>query len=146
MLIYYGKSSFNSILYSSVGSIFISAFLAFVGNYSQNGISSDLIWNALSYVFSVVATLLAVWIMVFIFKKFQNLGMNIYLNLLIVLLIASVVNSLIYFGLTFIVLGTLGKTFLLSLAGSYIGKTITIAFCLLAYFITTKWQPRVIKF
>lgn len=135
MFIDYDKSSYRSLLYSGVGSILLTAFFAFVGNSLAFGFSDSLYWTALSYVFSVIGTLLAVWTMIWLYGKLVARGWNVYVVIAVCLLIASLINSAIYFGLNFIVTASLGENFLLTLAGSYIGKTFTIVFCLLAFFV-----------
>jgi len=133
MYIQYGKSAMKSVLYTSVASIFFTALLGFAGSYSQNGVSSGLIWSSLSYLNSIIATLIAIYAMIFVFDWLRKKHFNSYFNIIIVLIIALVLNTIIYFGLTFIFSGSLGSDFLNSLAGSSIGKVIATLLCVLIF-------------
>lgn len=145
MYIDYGKKSMMVVLYTAMFSIFFTAVLSFFGTYSQSGISATLIWSTLSYFSSIIATFFAVWAMVFVFDWFRKKKVNIYINIAIVMMICAVINSLIYFGLTFIFSSTLGSAFLPALAGSYIGKIIATALALIVFYLDNLWKKHHIK-
>lgn len=142
MYIDYGRSSFNTLLYSSISSILLSSFFLFVANLSSFGFSVGLLLSFLSYIFSIIGTFAAIWVMRCVFDALQKRNVNIYVNLLVCLFLASLINSLIYFGLTFVVQLNLGDEFWFSLLGSYVGKFVTIGFCLFAYFLNQVLQKR----
>ena len=139
MYIDFGESSLKNILFSTLGSLFLTALLSFAGNFMLSGITKDLIWNFVSYLFSILGTLVAVCIMIIIYKKLSSLKFNNYFNIAVGLFLASIVNSIIYFGLTFIVLGNLGQEFLMALISSYILKFTAIVICMLAYLLESVW-------
>lgn len=139
MYVDYGKKACNLLLYTSIFSLFFTAFLAFMGNYAMSGITADLVWDSLSYIYSIVATFFAVWLMILTFDFFIKKRVNWYITIFLALLVACIVNSLIYFGLTFLTVGSLGSSFLSALAGSYIGKLIATLFCLFIFWSETWW-------
>lgn len=140
MFMDYGKHAMKVVLYTALFSLFFTALLAFFGSYSQSGISSGLIWNTLSYLNSIIATFIAVWAMIFAFNWLKKRKVNKYVNITIVMLLCAILNSIVYFGLTFIYSGTLGDTFMLTLAGSYIGKAIATALCLVVVYLDNLWK------
>jgi len=139
MYIDYGKEAMKSLLYTSIASIFFTAILAFAGSYSQSGLSSNLIWSSLSHLNSIIATFFAIWAMIFVYDWLRKKKFNWYLTIVAVLLVACIINSLIYFGLTFIYMGSLGSAFWNSLSASYIGKSIATIICLLIFYAHTLW-------
>lgn len=139
MYINFGKRDMKVVLYTSMFSIFFTAFLFFMGNLSQGGYSIDLMLNFLVYIVSIVATFLAVLAMAKVFD-FVQLKTNVYFAIFIGLLVASLVNSMIYFGFTYLLKGGLGEMFLPSLAGSYIGKFVASGLCILVFWLTTLWN------
>ena len=142
MHLYYGKYSMREVLYSAVGSIFLTSLLSFTGNAFQVGVTDAVIYNSLSYFFSILGTVVAIEIMIYIFDKLKKKNINIYLNIAIGLVIASLVNSAIYYGLAFLAFGGLGDVFVQTLAGSYVGKGISLLFCLGAYYFGTLLDKR----
>jgi len=130
----YGKKLMKEVLYCSAGSILLTALLALSGNFFQVGLTDSVLLSFLYYFFSLIGTLAAIYLMMYVYKRLEN-KINIYLNIAIALMVASIVNSAVYFGLSFIMAGGLGDAFLLSLAGSYIGKTISLCFCLATFYI-----------
>lgn len=136
----YGKKNMRVVLYTALFSIFFTAFLFFMGNLSQSGFSSALMMNFLSYIFSIIATLCAAWVMIWLYDKFKTAGLNIYLNFLIVILLASLVNTMIYFGLSVLFTGLVVENFMALLAGSYIGKFVASMCCLAVFALHRHWQ------
>ena len=136
----YGKKNMRVVLYTALFSIFFTAFLFFMGNLSQGGFSSALMMNFLSYIFSIVATFCAAWVMIWLYDKFKTAGLNIYLNFLIVILLASLVNTMIYFGLSVLITGLVVENFVALMAGSYIGKFVASMCCLAVFALHRHWQ------
>ena len=136
----YGKKNMRVVLYTALFSIFFTAFLFFMGNLSQGGFSSALMMNFLSYIFSIVATFCAAWVMIWFYDKFKTAGLNIYLNFLIVILLASLVNTVIYFGLSVLITGLVVENFVALMAGSYIGKFVASMCCLAVFALHRHWQ------
>lgn len=136
----YGKKDFNLFLYSSVGAVLLTAFFSFWGNFSQVGITDDIIWTVFSYINSVIGTLLAMWVMIWLYDYIRNKKRwNGFLCIALSLIVASIINSFIYFGLTFLYQGNLGDAFVSSLIGSYIGKGVATIVCLGCYYIGNLW-------
>ena len=139
MYINYGKRDMKVVLYTSIFSIFFTAFLFFMGNLSQSGYSTELLLNFVSYFASIVATFLAVLVMVKAFEVVRT-KTNVYVAVFLALIVVSLVNSLIYFGLSYILTGVVSEIFLISLAGSYIGKLVASVLCLAVLRLTTVWN------
>lgn len=137
MHIYYGKFSMREVLYSAVGSIFLTSLLAFTGNAFQVGVTDAVIYNALYYFFSILGTVVAIEVMIYLFDILKKKNLNIYLNIAVGLILASLINTAIYYGLSYVAFGGLGDVFVQTLAGSYVGKALSILFCLGAYFFGT---------
>ncbi|MFQ6749288.1 MAG: VUT family protein [Clostridia bacterium] len=135
----FGKKNMRVVLYTALFSIFFTAFLFFMGNLSQGGYSNALMMNFLSYLFSIIATFCAAWVMIWLYDKFKLAGLNIYLNFLIVILLASLVNTMIYFGLSFLLTSLVVENFLLVLVGSYIGKFVASMCCLGVFALHRHW-------
>lgn len=133
----YDEKSAFTLLYSAMGSIMLSALLVFIASWASAGFASNLIWGFVSYLISVIATFVALFTTIKLFKYFESKNLNVYLNFLINVLIASFINSLIYFGTVAIISG-FEENFLGQLGASYIGKLMSTAFSLLTYFICTK--------
>ena len=133
----YDEKSAFTLLYSAMGSIMLSALLVFIASWASAGFASNLIWGFVSYLISVIATFVALFTTIKLFKYFEGKNLNVYLNFLINVLIASFINSLIYFGAVAIISG-FEENFLGQLGASYIGKLMSTAFSLLTYFICTK--------
>lgn len=136
----YGKKSMRVVLYTALFSIFFTAFLFFMGNLSQGGYSNALLVTFLSYIFSIVGTFCAAWVMIWLYDKFKYAGLNVYINFLIVILLASLVNTVIYFGLSFLIAGQVVENFVLLMAGSYIGKFVASLLCLVVFALHRHWQ------
>lgn len=133
----YDEKSAFTLLYSAMGSIMLSALLVFIASWASAGFASNLIWGFVSYLISVIATFVALFTTIKLFKYFESKNLNVYLNFLINVLIASVINSLIYFGIVAIITG-FQENFWGQLGASYLGKLMSTAFSLLTYFICTK--------
>ena len=54
-------------------------------------------------------------------------------------MLASIINSFFYFGLTFLMFGNFNSIFLISLAGSYLGKTFAILLSVGLLYILNRW-------
>ena len=78
--------------------------------------------------------------MIWLYDKFKTAGLNIYLNFLIVILLASLVNTMIYFGLSVLITGLVVENFVALLAGSYIGKFVASMCCLAVFALHRHWQ------
>lgn len=133
----YDEKSAFTLLYSAMGSIMLSALLVFIASWASAGFASNLIWGFVSYLISVIASFVALFTTIKLFKYFEGKNLNVYLNFLINVLIASFINSLIYFGAVAIISG-FEENFLGQLGASYIGKLMSTAFSLFTYFICTK--------
>lgn len=137
MYIYFGKTAMREVLYCAVGSIFLTALLSFSGNFFQVGITENSFYSFLYYFFSILGTIVAIEVMILVFNKLKNKNINIYFNITIALIIASLLNTAIYYGLSYFAFGGLGDAFLPVLLGSYVGKGVSLLFCLGAYYLGT---------
>lgn len=126
MYVEYGKASFKTLLYTALFSIFFSAMLSTFGQYLKTGsFTEEITWTGLSYLSSIIATFTCCWCMVSVYDFLKRKNCNFYLNIVISLILASMINSTIYFGLTFLFTGDLGDDFARSLFSSYIVKAIS---------------------
>lgn len=133
MHIFYGKKDMKIVLYTSMFSIFFTAFLFLMGNISQTGYTDTVMLSFLSYLSSILATYLAVLSMVWVYDKLRSKNINIFFAIFVALLVVSLVNSAVYFGLS-VACGAFTPTnFINSLAGSYIGKIIASGICLIIF-------------
>lgn len=139
---YFGKKAMREVLYCAVGSIFLTALLSFSGNFFQVGITESGVYSFLYYFFSILGTIVAIEIMILVFDKLKKKNVNIYLNIAIGLVIASLLNTAIYYGLSYFAFGGLGDAFVPVLVGSYLGKGISLLFCLGAYYLGTVLDKR----
>ena len=137
MYIDYGKKDFKALLYTSLFSILFTAFLYFMGTFSQQGYSLSLLLSTLSYINSIIGTFLGAFAMIKVYDFLKKKNCNIYINIFLCMIVASLINSLIYFVLTFIINHSIIDSMLISLAGSYIGKLISSLLCLLIFFLHT---------
>lgn len=142
MYIDYGRRDLKIVLYTALFSIFFSAFLFVFGTYSQTGWTDGLWTSILSYLASIVGTFCAVWAMVALFGFLKERNLNIYVIVPLVLFFASLVNTIIYFGLTFVFSGQIVQDFLNMMAGSYIGKIIASLLCIALFGVHKIWQKQ----
>jgi hypothetical protein len=131
------KKSAMNLMLSAVGAILFLTFVQLVATISS-GDFSNFLWNFGSYIISSVATFLCIFIMLYFTQKLKEKGVNDYINIVVSMLIATVINSFLYFGLTFTFGWNLGNNFWLSLVASFIGKIITIGFACLTYLLINK--------
>ena len=139
MYIDHGKKSMNTVLYTTLFSLFLTGFLAFAGAFFTTGITTSSVQSALSFVNSIVATYIAIIAMIFVFEFFRKNGVNMYVCAFLSLMLASIINSFFYFGLTFLMFGNFNSIFLISLAGSYLGKTFAILLSVGLLYILNRW-------
>ena len=141
----YGVRKAKILTSATIAAILLSAVIEFFAKLSSVGYSYSLIVQLLSYFFSAIGTFAGVWLMLFIYKKFDEKNVNVYLNFTLCVLIASIVNSAVYYGLNALISGKIAN-FWWILAGSYIGKIVSILLGLLVYFINTHfWVPNDLK-
>ena len=129
----YGKKSAMAITYSSMAGIMLTAIFDFLAKWMSVGFGEDLLWGFLSYAFSTIATFVAITVAILVFESLKEKLHNA-INMCLSILIVSIINSLIYFGLTALV-GGLGSDFGIMLAGSYIVKVIALLFFVATYYV-----------
>lgn len=125
------------LLYSTIGSILFNAIIEILATLSsQNTLDNSNLNNFIASLASAFATFVALILVIKLFKYFSNKNVNIYVNFSICILVASIINSLLYFGITTLVSQSFDlNTFWLMMAGSYIGKLLSTIFALIAWFI-----------
>lgn len=133
MYIFYGKKDMKVVLYTSMFSIFFTAFLFLMGNISQTGYTDAVMLSFLSYLSSILATYLAVHAMVWVFQKLRSKNTNIFLSILVALIVVLVVNSTVYFGLSVACGAYSVSNFWATLGGSFVGKFIASMCCLVIF-------------
>lgn len=135
MFIYYGEKDMKTNLYTALFSIFFTALLSFFGGLFQNQTWQAQIWSTMSFIFSIVATYATVVVMINFFKLLQRKKCNHYVAFGVCMLVGNLINSIIYFGLTFLISGGIGEAFVYSLLGSAITKFVSTLICVLLYYI-----------
>ena len=128
----HGKKDAMIITYTAMASIMLTAVINFIAIWASSGVAdNNIMWNFLSYLFSVLGTYLAITLMI---KVIQKIPYN-YLKIIIGIIIASIINSLVYFGLISIATFSIDTSLLSTLAGSYLGKFMSMAFALISYLL-----------
>lgn len=139
----YGKKVAMAITYSSMAGIMLTAIFDFMAKWMSVGFGVDLIWGFLSYASSTIATYVAITIGIIVFDKLRNKIHN-YFNMCLSIFIISLINSLIYFGLTSLI-GGIGEDFGVMLAGSYIVKCVALVFFVSIYYVYEIFNQKRIK-
>lgn len=137
--IHYPLKEFKLFVASSIVAIMLSAIIEFVATIIYAGYSLDALKALGNYFISCVATLFGIAISVPVVKLMKNKRISQYVIFPIGILIASVVNTIIYYALSALVLGSSFDNFGAIIAGSYIGKVFCILLGLLCYYISSIW-------
>ncbi len=136
---FYGKKDALTLLFSALGSLFLTALLQFIASWATLGFGEQIVWGFASYIISIIATLIAVYLSLKTFILLENKNINIYLNLIITIILASLINSIIYFGVVSLING-FSENFIGMLIGSYIGKFMCTFLSLLVFFLCQKYN------
>lgn len=132
----FGNKDAMKLTYSSMGAIGFAAVMQFIADWSQTGvINTDITWSLISFIASIVATLIAVVVILRVYEHLKQKNYNRYFSIGLVMLIASLINSFIYFGVVAIWNGGLAGNFGWILISSYIGKIMSICFSLFTFYL-----------
>lgn len=128
----YGKKAAKALTYSSMAAIMLTAVFDFFAKWATVGIAQDVIWGFVSFAASVVAIFVSTTIGLWMYEKIKvrtpravSLGLSV--------IVVSVINSLFFYGLMYIVGADLFGNFLGILTGSVIAKIGTLLILLTAY-------------
>ena len=140
MFVQHGKQSFLTLLYTALFSIFFSALLSLFGTCATEGfISKTAIMNFVPFLISMLGSFVACMVMILLFGALKNKNCNEYVNIIICLIVANLINSVIYFSLSYFLTGNLGEEFIASLLGSIIIKLACVCFCVVVLLIENKF-------
>lgn len=141
--LHYSRKESLQFIYSALVAIIISAVFEFVATILSRGYSLHALENFLSYLVSVVASIIGIYLMELFFRFTLKKKVSNYLSLPIGLLIGSIANSTIYYFVMFLINGQLDSNFWPIIIGSYIGKVFTMILCEISYIINSEklWCP-----
>ncbi len=128
----YGKKAAKSLAFSSMAAIMLTAVFDFFAKWATVGIAQDVIWGFVSFAASVVAIFVSTTIGLWMYEKIKaktpravSLGLSV--------IVVSVINSLFFYGLMYIIGADLFGNFLGILTGSVTAKIGTLLILLAAY-------------
>lgn len=126
---------------TAVVAIMISGIIEFSANISFNGgFKMEYLLSLGKYAFSVIGTLLGVWLMLLIYDKgLKNVKHHVsYLTIFIGITVACLLNANIYYAFVVVIEGGIRDNSLSILLGNYIGKLFCILLAMLSYFVYDK--------
>ena len=139
MYVDFGKKEAFTLIICSIGGIIFASVVQFLTCVASNGLNIAYLQDMLAYFASCISSFTAGALLIFIFDKLKT-HTNIYINFLLCLIIASIIDSLIYYGITFCLkISLLTSEFWLSLGTLYLGKLISIVFAIITLFFLTKF-------
>ncbi|MGN1227283.1 MAG: hypothetical protein ACI4TX_01425 [Christensenellales bacterium] len=133
----YGKKDAFTLTYCTIGSICLTGLFRFVADWISVGIDTHIIWGFLSYLVSAFATFIAILVCSAIYERLK-IKLKSVINLILYVIIGNFINSFVYFGLMALFTLTISTNLTATLFGSYIGKTIALVICLIAFIIYEK--------
>jgi len=137
MLVFYDEKSAKTLMYSSVASICFTAIIQFLASLATGGVQEGVVWGLVSFFVSAIATVIPILIITKLYKNLENKNLNLLANISINIIFASVVNSFMYYGTMALLSGGVSDNFGEILVGSYLGKLISLAFCVFSMAILT---------
>ncbi|MBP5091647.1 MAG: hypothetical protein J6328_03715 [Bacilli bacterium] len=140
----YSIPSAKSMTTSAVIAILISALIEMFARWSYNG---HLDWDngkiIIGYVISAFATVVAVWVMLLIFKRMENKKRHTLIEFVVCLFAASMIHSLIYSGLLALISWEIPVHVLRRWVGSIITRLVSTGLGGLIYYLNNSyWKPR----
>lgn len=136
----YGVATAKNLVISIMCSIMLTGLLQFVASWVSVGFSSGIVWGLVSFALSAIATGVAIWVALVLFKLFYDHKCPSVLNVFIFFVIVTLLNSIIYFG-GVAVFNQLTFDLVNVLTASYIGKLFATLLCLGVYSIFYKKIP-----
>ena len=137
MYIEYGRKSTKNVTLCAAASTLLTALFSFCGFAFRDGFDAA-VNISLPYIFSVIASLFAVMLMIYLYKFLKKKKCNEYVNITISLLCGNVVNSLIYFVVSSLANGIMENVWKVTY-GSLIGKTFSVILCVIFVVIFGKF-------
>ena len=136
MYVYYGKKETVTLVVCSIGAIVFAAFIELLSGIASVGYSSALGLKMVQYLASCLGSIAACVCIVLLYNAFRRVRMNLFLNVALSLLLTSVVESLIFYGITYPchLVGDVNR-FWWDFLALYLGKLIGIAFSLITTLI-----------
>lgn len=138
MFHFFDNASAIKVLKSAVSAILFSAVIQFVAEISSFGYSTASLITFLKFLTSVIGSILAILAMLEVAKFCEKKNLNKYVSVALSLIVASVINSTIYYGAMAIFGSATPQTFLYLWLPSFIGKTISLVFALVAFYFLSK--------
>lgn len=147
--LHYSKKDSTLFVYSSIVAIIISAVIEFFANVIPHGYDLIYLQRFLSYLASAFATLIATMVLRLIFRELLKKGWHRYSILPLAILVGALVNSILYFGISFFIYGATAFEHHLSiLTGNAIMKVICVGLAELSYVLNNDkiWSVKELKF
>lgn len=137
----YDKKTAMSLTYSGVAAVAFSGILQFFADWAVAGSVTDSVFGTLlSFACSIIGTLVAVYIMLIIAEKFIAKKISIAYILTLCIFVGSVINSLLYFGIAYVIGNLYLDNFLNVLLASYIGKIYALLFALATFIFLQRYE------
>lgn len=137
----YGKKSVIVLTCSVMASIMFTGILQFASSWASAGIETGIVWGLASFAISVIATAVAIFFALWIFKLLKSKNCNLYLNSAVFVIVVSLINSAIYFG-GVALFGQINFDLASTLSASYIGKGITLLFALVTMYVIARFPDK----
>lgn len=138
----YGYGEAKRMTLTSVAAIIISAIIELVAKLMVSGFVVDTFKEFSYYLFSVVGTILGVWLMIWIAILCRKKNVSVYLIIPLAIITSSIIHSIFFYGGIALVEWRIGVYTAFDALGTVIGKAVCILLSMLCYFINKKfWIP-----
>lgn len=138
----YGYVEAKRMTFTSVAAIIISAIIELVARLMVSGFEIETFKAFSYYLFSVIGTILGVWLMVWITIMCRKKNISVYLIIPFAIIASSIVHSIFFYGGIALVEWRIGVYTAFNALGTVIGKAVCILLSILCYFINKKfWTP-----
>lgn len=138
----YGYGEAKRMTLTSVAAIIISAIIELVAKLMVSGFVVDTFKEFSYYLFSVVGTVLGVWLMIWIAILCRKKNVNVYLIIPIAIITSSIIHSIFFYGGIALVEWRIGVYTAYDALGTVIGKAVCILLSMLCFFINKNfWVP-----
>ena len=138
----YGYGEAKRMTLTSVAAIIISAIIELVAKLMVSGFAIDTFKEFSYYLFSVVGTILGVWLMIWITILCRKKNVNVYLIIPLAIITSSIIHSIFFYGGIALVEWKIGVYTAFDALGTVIGKAVCILLSMLCYFINKNfWIP-----
>ncbi len=140
MYIDFGKTEALTLIICSIGAIVFASIIQFLTSIASFGYNNQYLFDLLSYFASCISSFASGVIVIKMYDLLKSKNVNIYVATAIVLVVSSLIDSIIYYGITLCLkISVLSQQFWLMLGTLYLGKLISIAFALVTLILLKKY-------